>query len=76
MVAATGAKNGRRCPMTSVATIHASVAASAVWAMGSALEASRAHRARSDARERRAASSTRSSPRAARLRADRSVGQH
>src|SRR3954468_163490 len=73
IVAAIGAKNGRGCPMTSVAISHARAAPSAVCAIGSALAASRLKRAFSPARERRAASSRSSSPRAARVERTRGV---
>src|SRR3954447_4571430 len=67
IVAAIGAKNGRWWPTTSVAITQASAAPRAVCAIGSALALSRAARVLSPARERRAASSRSSSPRAARV---------
>src|SRR4051794_39903370 len=57
MIAATGAKNGRGCPMTLVAIRYATAAASPAWTTERQATRTRCRRARTDTRPRSAASS-------------------
>ena len=69
MIAETGAKNGRGWPNTSVATSHATDAATAICTIEREASARRSKRGRIESRERSAASSTSSPPRSESSRA-------
>src|SRR5829696_4538171 len=68
IIAETGAKNGWSCPTISVATSHASVAASVACRIARAAWRSRSARMRADSRERSAASSIKGCARAESVR--------